>query len=215
MPLLTYSERKQVTQYKYDGKDNSYIYQYILSPMAQWCVDRWIPVWMAPNVVTTIGLIASFLSLGCVLKYNPTLGPNGPNWLHLLHAFTLFFYQTLDNMDGKQARKTNSSSALGMLFDHGCDAINCCVCIIPMASIFGIGWSMNIFVTMWCGFIAFYLQTWEQNYTGAMNLPLINGPSEGLVLAIWMCLTSYFCGSKWWLEVIYYCYIYIYMSFLF
>jgi len=26
-------------------------------------------------------------------------------------------------MDGKQARKTGNSSPLGMLFDHGCDAI--------------------------------------------------------------------------------------------
>ena len=29
----------------------------------------------------------------------------------------------LDNADGKQARKTGSSSVLGMLFDHGCDMI--------------------------------------------------------------------------------------------
>jgi len=29
----------------------------------------------------------------------------------------------LDNMDGKQARKTNASSPLGMMFDHGCDAL--------------------------------------------------------------------------------------------
>jgi len=26
-------------------------------------------------------------------------------------------------MDGKQARKTGNSSPLGMLFDHGCDAL--------------------------------------------------------------------------------------------
>jgi ethanolaminephosphotransferase len=32
---------------------------------------------------------------------------------------------TLDAIDGKQARRTGSSSALGELFDHGCDAISC------------------------------------------------------------------------------------------
>jgi hypothetical protein len=32
--------------------------------------------------------------------------------------------QTLDNLDGKQARRTGSSSPLGLLFDHGCDAFN-------------------------------------------------------------------------------------------
>ena len=28
-------------------------------------------------------------------------------------------------MDGKQARKTGSSSPLGVLLDHGCDALTC------------------------------------------------------------------------------------------
>ena len=29
----------------------------------------------------------------------------------------------VDNLDGRQARKTKSSSPLGMMFDHGTDAI--------------------------------------------------------------------------------------------
>jgi hypothetical protein len=28
----------------------------------------------------------------------------------------------VDNADGKQSRRNGTSSALGMLFDHGCDA---------------------------------------------------------------------------------------------
>lgn len=32
-------------------------------------------------------------------------------------------HQTLDAIDGKQARRTNTSSSLGTLFDHGCDII--------------------------------------------------------------------------------------------
>jgi ethanolaminephosphotransferase len=32
-------------------------------------------------------------------------------------------YTNLDCIDGKQARRTGSSSPLGQLFDHGCDAI--------------------------------------------------------------------------------------------
>lgn len=35
----------------------------------------------------------------------------------------IFIYQTLDNIDGKQARKTKNSSPLGMMIDHGCDAL--------------------------------------------------------------------------------------------
>lgn len=34
-------------------------------------------------------------------------------------AAMIFTYQTMDNLDGKQARRTGSSSALGEVFDHG------------------------------------------------------------------------------------------------
>ena len=44
---------------------------------------------------------------------------------------SILVYQHLDNLDGKQARKTSkkidileSSSPLGMLFDHGADAVS-------------------------------------------------------------------------------------------
>jgi ethanolaminephosphotransferase len=33
-------------------------------------------------------------------------------------------YRIFDELDGKQARKTGSSSPLGLLFDHGCDAFS-------------------------------------------------------------------------------------------
>jgi len=42
----------------------------------------------------------------------------------VLCAGGLFIYQTLDAIDGKQARRIHCSSALGELFDHGCDALS-------------------------------------------------------------------------------------------
>jgi ethanolaminephosphotransferase len=46
-----------------------------------------------------------------------------PSWTYLQAALGLFLYQTLDATDGKQARRTQSSSPLGELFDHGCDSM--------------------------------------------------------------------------------------------
>lgn len=37
-------------------------------------------------------------------------------------AVTYTIYSTLDNCDGKQARRTKSGSPMGMMFDHGLDA---------------------------------------------------------------------------------------------
>jgi len=46
-----------------------------------------------------------------------------PSWAYFQAALGLFLYQTLDATDGKQARRTQSSSPLGELFDHGCDSM--------------------------------------------------------------------------------------------
>ena len=45
-----------------------------------------------------------------------------PPWACFFSAFCYTTYIILDNMDGKQARRTNSSSPLGLLVDHGTDA---------------------------------------------------------------------------------------------
>lgn len=44
------------------------------------------------------------------------------SWWCYLQAFSYLAYRMLDEMDGKQARKTGNSSPLGLLFDHGCDS---------------------------------------------------------------------------------------------
>ena len=39
-----------------------------------------------------------------------------------LQAWCYFVYRMLDEMDGKQARATQNSSPMGLIFDHGCDS---------------------------------------------------------------------------------------------
>lgn len=46
-----------------------------------------------------------------------------PAWFCYMEAACYLIYRVLDEMDGKQARKTGNSSPLGLLFDHGCDSI--------------------------------------------------------------------------------------------
>jgi len=155
---------------------------------------------MAPNVVTLIGLVFSLIALITVVIFNNKLDRNGPAWVPLVHALCIFIYQTLDNMDGKQARKTKTSSPLGLLFDHGCDAVNAVMNVIAINAIFGAGWNMKIFFMIWFGLIAFFFQTWEEYYTGEMILPIMNGPTEGLLLICFCDLLSYVYGYDWWYE---------------
>ena len=57
-------------------------------------------------------------------RYSPDGKGFPPRWSCFLCALGLFIYQSLDAIDGKQARRTNTSTPLGELFDHGCDSIS-------------------------------------------------------------------------------------------
>ena len=80
-------------------------------------------------MITLLGLMANLLALFVFQSYDTTATKEIPLWLAALFSCCLFIYQTMDAIDGKQARRTGSSSPLGQLFDHGCDAITTSVVI--------------------------------------------------------------------------------------
>ena len=83
-----------------------------------------VPLWVAPNLITIVGLIINILTSLILVLYCPTATEMAPWWTTFLCALGLFIYQTLDAIDGKQARRTKTSSPLGELFDHGCDSLS-------------------------------------------------------------------------------------------
>ena len=200
---LTPSAATAITKFQYNGSDRSLIYKYILSPLAQFLVETATPRTVSPNTITLSGLSLMVASYCTVWYHCPDLdGTVGPRWVFAFNCAAMLIYQTLDNMDGKQARRTGSSSPLGLLFDHGCDAIN---------SIFGsANWIAAMAIstetdalTMWVlvifPMVAFYVTTWEEYYTGKLVLPIINGPTEGLIMGAALSLTSAIWGPEYWL----------------
>lgn len=130
--------------------------------------------------------------------YSPHLDSPPPRWVHFAHGLLLFLYQTFDAVDGKQARRTNSSSPLGELFDHGCDALACAFESMAFGSTAMCGRD-----TFWFWVISavpFYGATWEHYFTNTLILPVINGPTEGLAL-IYVChFFTGFVGAEWWAQ---------------
>ncbi len=191
MGLLTEGDPPQLVNYSYRGGDASLTYKYVLSPLAQFCVDHFVPMTMAPNLITFVGLMIMVSSFVLSILLNPTLEADSqPRWLCVYTGLAVLLYQTLDNMDGKQARRTKSSSALGMLFDHGCDAINSVISPVTTAACVGMGWELGWVYLTSTVFVAFFFQTWEEYYVGEMNLPVFNGPSEGLLMTAVLCFFS-------------------------
>jgi len=97
------------------------------------------PLWVAPNVITLLGLGFIVANLGLQVYYDPLLEGTAPSWVYYGHAIGLFLYQTLDNVDGRQARRTGSSSALGHAFDHTIDSLNCVLSGILQVAAIGAG----------------------------------------------------------------------------
>lgn len=105
----------------------------------------------------------------------------------------MYYIKNLDNIDGKQARKTNNSSPLGLLFDHGCDSLILMFQGISLAIALQFGNSFYSVMVYLIGTFPFYFTTLEEYYTNQINLPLINGPNEGcLLIASFFIFTGVF-----------------------
>lgn len=203
--MLSYiSEKGRVSlkDYKYKGQDTSLIYQHIYTPMLNWTVKR-LPMWLAPNVITLAGLALVVISHLLMLYYVPNCVGEAPWWVYILHAVLLMSYSGLDNLDGKQARRTKSSSPLGLLFDHGCDALNVSLTTLTLASTLQTGGTWKTFLLWSGGTIVFYFATWEEFHTGELILPIVNGPTEGLIVVSLLHVLTPVLGPSFWLKTSY------------
>lgn len=114
-------------------------------------------------------------------------------------SLALLSYQALDNLDGRQARRTGSSSPLGHLFDHGCDALNVTITGVSFAAVAQFGptlWGLLLFWAL--GMAPFFFATLEEYFTGALVLREINGPNEGLLFMEAFLMATAVCGPSMW-----------------
>jgi ethanolaminephosphotransferase len=88
-----------------------------------------LPSWLAPNLITLTGLCALVAAYCLTAAQLPEYGGHKERWLYFTIGSAVLFYTHMDALDGKQARKTKTSSPLGQLFDHGARAaLHCLSC---------------------------------------------------------------------------------------
>ncbi len=95
-----------------------------------------MPWSLAPNVITVMGLICVVTIVVVQFSlFGPELEGPLPFWFGIFTAVLYFMNTVFDNMDGKQARRTGAGSPMGMLFDHGTDAMVACMSSMIMSRI--------------------------------------------------------------------------------
>lgn len=138
------------------------------------------------------------LSVVVCYIHAPTLTETVPRWVFFLNAFCLFAYQTLDNLDGKQARNTGQSSPLGEMFDHGCDAVSCTLGAFNWLVLCSQGPSLFSFSVILVAWLPFACATWEEYYVGGLFLGYLNGPIEGLLSMQFAQVVAGILGHQFW-----------------
>ena len=184
MDIFTQEELQAAKSHKYAGTDDSLLVNHCLKYFWNWIVE-YFPMNLAPNVITFVGFMAEVISFIITFIDTDFMENEPSSYVCIFDGLMLLFYQTLDNLDGKQARRTGSSSSLGQFFDHGCDAITGCLELMKVAMVLDFGITGKTFYFIALMGIGFLLTSWEEFITGKFYLGYINGPDEGLfVLAI-------------------------------
>ncbi|PVD23149.1 hypothetical protein C0Q70_16412 [Pomacea canaliculata] len=194
--------------YKYSAIDTSPISNYIYHPFWNRIV-KLVPVWVAPNLLTFSGFVLLIVNFAVLTFYDPHFyassrdhleSPPIPNWVWLMAALNNFLSHTLDGIDGKQARRTKSSSPLGELFDHGLDSWAAFFLPVGLYSIFGRGEYgvsvYRVYLVMIGIMLCFITSHWEKYNTGILFLPW--GYDIGQLGMTLVYLITFFYGYEVW-----------------
>ncbi|CAB16580.1 Diacylglycerol cholinephosphotransferase [Schizosaccharomyces pombe] len=198
---LNRKQLKNLHNYKYSAIDNSLLSKYILKPYWWNQLLKVIPMSMAPNLITLIGLgfvVINILTM-LVYKYHYEMDAF-PSWVYASWAIGLFLYQSFDAIDGSQARRTGTSSPLGQLFDHGVDAINTSFEVLLTIELLQLDMFSSI-LTQFASLLYFYISTWEEYHTGTLYLSYFSGPVEGIVMVIGLFALTAIKGDSFWLKL--------------
>ncbi|KAE8550394.1 hypothetical protein EYB25_006620 [Talaromyces marneffei] len=183
--------------YKYSSVDKSYISNYILRHYWNAAVEL-LPLSIAPNMVTLLGFFFIIINVAFVTIFVPDLVGPGPTWVYYSFALGVWMYSTFDNIDGKQARRTGTSSGLGELFDHGIDSLNCTLASVLHTAAMGLGSTQIGAFTALIPCLPMFFSTWETYHTHTLYLGYFNGPTEGLIIAIIIMILSGIYGPQIW-----------------
>lgn len=163
-------------------------------------VNKFCPKWVAPNTITTIGLFFVLLAFVSVLRKSPDLSGEATNEVFFFCAVCFWIYQTMDGMDGKQARRTGSGSPLGEVVDHGCDAFSACVYGTILCEAFSFDARTNrllVALVTSCGRWNFALDTVTSTYDGLLPVNDVDAQEIQVMAQVLFLITSYIGCEGW------------------
>lgn len=197
-PFLSDKDIMNLKNHKYVGGEYTYI-DNKMNHFWFWIVNL-LPSSLSPNMITFAGNFTFNTAITLFLIFDSNVTSSYPSYLYFLAAFVFFFYQTMDAVDGKQARRTNKASPLGQLVDHGSDCLTATFINFNAIAIFGSG---NNNVAGWFLFtgliLVFYVSNWAEHFTGILITAKGNiGVTEVQFLFMILNILSGLFGVEMW-----------------
>ena len=69
---LSKTGAENLKHYQYKGSDDSLLLKYVLRPFQEGCM-KFVPMWVAPNVITVVGLAQIFIVHLIQARYSPDM----------------------------------------------------------------------------------------------------------------------------------------------
>lgn len=195
-PYLSEAQIKNLREHKYSCVGQSITERY-MQPFWEWAAT-FMPLWVAPNLITIVGLGFNIVTSLLVIAYSPRANNESvPAHVFILCAAGLFTYQTLDAIDGKQARRTKTSSALGELFDHGCDAVSTVFVMTSLSCSVLLGYYPDYLYYFFIGISCYYYSAFWQYYCSGKLIFQQIDVNEALLSTMLVYIIAGLAGPQW------------------
>jgi len=87
---------------------------------------------------------------------------------------------------------------MGMLFDHGCDAITSVLSAFMACKLFSTGNGIVALMAFILPTISFWYITLQEFYLGYMHLPALTGPDDTQLVFTILCFMVGYTGTEYW-----------------
>ncbi|XP_067135766.1 cholinephosphotransferase 1-like isoform X1 [Centruroides vittatus] len=198
--ILTPTQLKKLSNHEYSALGLTLLDPYV-QPYWNWIVEKF-PIWFAPNLMTILGLLINVVTSLLLVYFSPDARQEAPRWSFFLCALGLFIYQTLDACDGKQARRTKTSTPLGELFDHGCDSLSTVFVSLGVCIAVQLGtYPAWMFFQCFTAITLFYCAHWQTYVSGILRFGKFDVTEAQFSIMVVHIISAIFGPTIWSLKI--------------
>ena len=134
---------ERIKKFRYQTCGLTIVETTFYEPYWNFIANRCLPDWLAPNALTLMGLIFPIVTMAVMAILTPGFDQVLPGWVWGLAFFGTFWFQTIDAVDGKQARRIDNCSPMGQILDHSLDQITATSIMLHASAIMCLGSDIN------------------------------------------------------------------------